>query len=313
MTKRVSPPVVWRDDHYGAAFTAMASPCEVLVYLPRKEKKLARRLAALIAGEAWRIEAAYSRYQTGNVHAELHAHPDQRQRVDGETARMLNFGETAWRLSDGLFDLTAGILRKVWKFDGSDRVPESTAVEALLPSIGWDRLIWESDPPQADGNVAGGWLTLPEGMELDFGGIGKEYAVDRALGLGMQLLKGRDAPLLVNFGGDLACSGPRPGNEPWRIGLEAPDRFDQAAAVLALRSGALATSGDSRRFLLKDGRRYSHVLNPHTGWPVPDAPRSVTVAGPTCVQSGLLATLAMLKGADAKAFLEETGLPYQIQ
>lgn len=80
--------------------------------------------------------------------------------------------------------------------------------------------------------------------------------------------------------------------------------------LLKLSKGGLATSGDSRRFLQRDGRRYSHLLDPRTGWPVENAPRSVTVAAPSCIQSGLVASLAMLAGSGARDFLDQTGLPY---
>ena len=80
--------------------------------------------------------------------------------------------------------------------------------------------------------------------------------------------------------------------------------------MLDLEYGALATSGDSHRFLLKDGLRFSHVLDPRTGWPVPEALRSVTVAASSCTEAGLLSTLAMLKGAQARRFLEESAIRY---
>jgi thiamine biosynthesis lipoprotein len=75
-----------------------------------------------------------------------------------------------------------------------------------------------------------------------------------------------------------------------------------------LKVGGLATSGDARRFLQKDGVRYSHILDPKTGWPVPGAPRSVTVAADSCTQAGMLSTLAMLKGAQSESFLKEQGV-----
>ena len=80
--------------------------------------------------------------------------------------------------------------------------------------------------------------------------------------------------------------------------------------VINLKTGALATSGDARRFLQKYGIRYSHIIDPTTGWPVKDAPRSVTVAADTCVQAGMLSTLAMLEGAEAEAFLEAQGFDF---
>lgn len=143
-------------------------------------------------------------------------------------------------------------------------------------------------------------------MEIDFGGFGKEYAVDRALeGVAAQ----KSLAVLVNFGGDLATNcAPRSG--PWQVGVERPETAHEARLLLDLTRGALATSGDTRRFLVRDGVRYSHILDVRDGWPVRSAPRSVTVAAGTCVAAGLLATLAMLNGREAEAFLDGAGVRY---
>jgi thiamine biosynthesis lipoprotein len=186
-------------------------------------------------------------------------------------------------------------LRHAWKFDGSDRVPESNAIERLLPLIGFDRLQWRSPH-----------LLLPMGMELDFGGIGKEYAVDRSYEL---LAAQRSDPFLINFGGDLRANR-APAHDCWQVGIERPDTAGKASMILELEHGALATSGDSRRYLLKDGVRFGHILDPRTGWPVAGAPRSVTVAANSCTEAGLLATLALLQGDRAEGFLEEEGVRY---
>ncbi|HEY4968927.1 MAG TPA: FAD:protein FMN transferase, partial [Steroidobacteraceae bacterium] len=121
----------------------------------------------------------------------------------------------------------------------------------------------------------------------DFGAIGKEYAVDCAYDLAMAH---RSVPFLINFGGDLRTNRAPP-HAPWQVGIERPGAERDAALVLTLERGALATSGDSRRFLLKDSIRYGHILDPRTGWPAPNAPRSVTVAASSCTEAGLLATL----------------------
>jgi len=96
----------------------------------------------------------------------------------------------------------------------------------------------------------------------------------------------------------------------WQIGIERPDTERAAAMILELEHGALATSGDSRRFLLKAGIRYGHILDPRTRWPVPNAPRSVTVAASSCTEAGLISTLALLQGAGAQALLDEQGVRY---
>jgi len=283
-----------RGEHLLAVkFAAMASPCEVL--LPSMSRPAALAIGAVAAQEAWRVEKKYSRYRDDSVTAWIHENRGTTIEVDQETASLIDFASQCFDLSGGLFDITSGVLRRAWKFDGSDRIPEEAAIEPLLRLVGFGKLQWRSP-----------YLLLPAGMELDFGGIGKEYAVDRAY----DLLAARDGtPFLVNFGGDLRANRP-PSHGPWQIGIERPDTEREATMLLELEYGALATSGDSRRYLLKNGVRYGHVLNPLTGWPVSRSPRSVTVAASSCTEAGLLATMALLQGDRAQAFLDEQGVRY---
>jgi thiamine biosynthesis lipoprotein len=140
-------------------------------------------------------------------------------------------------------------------------------------------------------------------MEIDLGGIGKEYAVDRAGARAREIWP----RCLLNFGGDLLAFGAGIDHNGWTVGIEGLTATGLPAARISLALGALATSGDARRFLLKAGKRYGHILDPRTGWPVEHAPRSVTVAAPSCTHAGMLATFAMLHGAKAEAFLESEG------
>ncbi len=167
-------------------------------------------------------------------------------------------------------------MRRAWTFDGSDRVPDAAAIERLMPLVGFDKIRWESP-----------YLTLPAGMELDFGGFGKEYAVDRAYDL---MAARRPAAFLINFGGELRADR-RPPHGPWQIGVERPDTDRQATLILELEHGALATSGDSRRYLLKARRALQPCsrIRARAGR-APHAPRSVTVAASSCTEAGLLAT-----------------------
>jgi FAD:protein FMN transferase len=278
-----------------AKFTAMASPCEVLWSSNEHGSTLA--LGTIAATEALRIEKKFSRYRDDSITAWIHGHRGTTIEVDEETASLIDFARQCYDLSEGLFDITSGVLRRAWKFDGSDRVPEPALVASLLPLVGFDKVSWQSPH-----------LLLPAGMELDFGGIGKEYAVDRVC----DLLAARDsAPFLINFGGDLRANR-RPPRGPWQVGIERPDAVREATLLLDLEHGALATSGDSRRYLLRDGIRYGHILDPRTGWPVPGSPRSVTVAASSCTEAGVLATLALLHGARAEQFLEQEGVRYWI-
>lgn len=283
-------------DYFVGRFTAMASPCEVLT--EAHDRAHAEQLTLVAANEAWRIEQKFSRYRTDNIiHAINYGHGAP-VTVDDETAQLLDYAARCFELSNGAFDITSGVLRRAWKFDGSDRVPTAAQVAALLPLVGWHKLQWQRPT-----------IALPPGMEIDLGGIGKEYAVDRAL----LLVKAQCAgSVLVNFGGDLAASGPRRNGQAWIVGIEAPasNHANIAQRVLEIRGGGIATSGDAKRYLLKDGVRYSHILDPHSGWPVQHAPRSVTVAASTCTEAGMLATFAMLRGAQAEEFLAQQGVKY---
>jgi thiamine biosynthesis lipoprotein len=275
-------------------FTAMASPCEVL--LPWMAGQAALAIATVAAREAWRIERKYSRYRDDSVTARIHASAGSVIEVDEETASLIEFASRGFGLSEGLFDITSGVLRHAWSFDGSERLPEATSVEELLPLVGFEKLRWRAPH-----------LWLPKGMELDFGRIGKDYAVDRAF----HLLAAREStPFLINFGGDLRANRP-PSHGPWQVNIARPDTEQESGVLLELEHGALATSRDSRRRLLKDGR-HGHVLNPRTGWPVSGSPRSITVAAGSCAEAGLLSTVAMLHGAGARTYLDGQRIKYWI-
>ena len=276
-------------------FLAMASPCEVLCELDDPEE--VRRLTILVATEAWRIEDKLSRYLPGNIVSRINEAVGAPIEVDSEIAQLIDFSVTLHELSAGRFDITSGVLRHVWTFDGGSNVPSDSSVRDAMKLVGWNRVQWKEPI-----------LQMQPGMEIDFGGIGKEYAVDRAANL---LREATAASCLVNFGGDLVAVR-KPGlRDAWKVGVEAVKPTTAGAdKLLKLQIGGLATSGDARRFLFRDGIRYSHILDPLTGWPVPDAPRAVTVSADTCTQAGMLSTLAMLEGARAEAFLDAQSIRY---
>ena len=284
------------DDYWRGRFQAMASPCECLIVCDQEQQ--AKELLQLAFSEVKRIEQKFSRYRDDNIISQINHSHSEPVTVDIETADLLDFAGQCYELSDGLFDITSGVLREAWKFDSSDCIPENSAVEKLLEKVGWDKVIWTR--PE---------LTMQQGMEIDLGGIGKEYAVDQVA----KLLK-QSAPeveVLVNFGGDLVATGPRKNQQPWTIGVDDPAHTgEQTIGGIKLSKGAFATSGDARRYLLKDNIRYSHILNPKTGWPVINAPRSVSVIANTCIEAGMFATFALLQGENAREFLEEQEVTY---
>ncbi len=275
----------------------MGSPCEILVAAPSPDA--ATRWARPGIDEAWRIERKFSRYRDDSVVTAINAGGGEPVPIDPETQRLIDFAAHCYTLSGGLFDITSGVLRRAWNFDRSDRLPDPALVAQLRSRVGFGRIVREP-----------GAIRVPRGMEVDLGGIAKEYAVDRAL-------EAIEAPgaapaVLVNFGGDLRANR-TPDARPWQVGVEDAASGNAAAMVIELTRGALATSGDAHRFLLHDGVRYGHILDPRTGWPVRDAPHAVTVAAASCVEAGTLSTIALLQGAGAEKFLEGLGVRYWCQ
>jgi thiamine biosynthesis lipoprotein len=272
----------------------MGSPCQIQLQAGRDCDAIARAAQE----DVERLERKYSRFRDDSVVARINASAGDADglEVDAETAALLDYAETGHRLSDGLFDVTSGVLRRAWDFR-SQALPTRRQVEALLPLVGWRHVTWQR--PR---------LALPRaGMQIDLGGYVKEYAADRVA----ELCRGMGARHgFVDLGGDIAVIGPQPDGSAWRVGIRHPRAPEIALAWVELKSGAVATSGDYERFMIVDGNRYCHILDPTTGWPVTGL-AGVSVIAAHCVVAGTTSTIAMLKGEHAgRDWLREIGLPH---
>ena len=282
-------------EEYGLEFSAMASRCEVRVCAP--DPATARTWADLAIAEVRRIEAKFSRYRSDSVTTRINtAAGGARIDVDAETAALLDFAARLFEESGGRFDLTSGVLRRAWDFTAR-RLPAQRELDTLLPLVGWPLVEW---------NAPG--LRLPyAGMELDFGGIGKEYAADRAAEI---LRLAGAAHGFVNLGGDVRGIGAAPEGAPWRIGIQHPRRAGELLGSIELADAGIATSGDYERYFEYAGRRYCHILDPRSGWPAAHW-QCVSVTAPACVAAGACATVAMLMPpAEAIGFLERQGVEF---
>jgi thiamine biosynthesis lipoprotein len=279
--------------HY--PFNAMGTECNIYLYSATSSQ--AEEIAQLAEAEVLRIESRYSRYDPQSLLSEINlvALSGGTTILDDETSALITHACACHKISGGLFDVTSGLLRKVWDFTG-DTLPGQPAISLLLPSIGMDKIVWE--PPSITFTVAG--------MELDLGGVGKEYASDRAAEVcaGQGVTSG-----LVDLGGDIRIIGPHPDGRPWIIGIRDPNDPDSIMGCLELYEGALATSGDYERCLVIGGKRYSHIINPITGWPAQGL-ASVSVTGESCATAGSVSTIAMLKGVDGAWWLANTRAQY---
>lgn len=279
-------------------FRAMASENELQLWA--EDVTHARAAAAAAIADVARIEAKYSRYRDDSITTRINrAAGNAAVAIDAETVALLRYADQCHSLSGGLFDLTSGVLRRVWDFKrASPQLPDQASLAAATALVDWRSVEWDERA-----------IRLPRaGMEIDFGGIGKEYAADRIASICTE--RGIEHGLAnLGGGGDVRAVGSQPDGTKWRIGIRHPSIGGELIASLDLANAAVATSGDYQRFFEIDGRRYCHILHPRTGMPVTHW-QSVSVVAPLCVVAGTCATIAMLLEAEAETFLAAQKIKY---
>jgi thiamine biosynthesis lipoprotein len=274
----------------------MAADHELLLWTDQRAR--ADRVASVAIADVLRVEAKFSRYRDDSVASTINrAAGASPVAIDVETAALLRYADRCHRLSAGAFDISSGVLRRAWDFRRRPPlVPTQDEIDAARELVGWERVEWD------DASVR-----LPhEAMELDFGGIGKEYAADRAATI---CADHGIASGLVNLGGDVRIIGPHPDGTPWRVGIQHPRIADAVIGTVELRDGAVATSGDYERYFESNGRRYSHLIDARTGQPAGHW-QSATVVASLAILAGSYATIAMLLGAGAPSFLDRQHVRY---
>jgi thiamine biosynthesis lipoprotein len=283
------------NDYFSFPFPAMGSECVLHIYAQTSE--VANELAQAMIEEVIRIEQRYSRFRPDSWLCEINrmAARGGTLEVDEETAGLLDYAFACHKMSGGLFDISAGSLYKAWDFSVA-RLPEQGQIDALLPWVGLEKIHWSRPFLR---------FTQP-GMSLDFGGIGKEYAADRIADL---CLSNGIEHGLIDLAGDIRIIGPHPDGSAWRIGLRDPAHPESSMAVVEIKDGGIATSGDYERYIEVAGQRYCHILNPKNGWPVRGL-SSVSVVADSCLVAGSIATIGMLKERDAIAWLESLGVAH---
>ncbi|MEP6485176.1 MAG: FAD:protein FMN transferase [Rudaea sp.] len=275
-------------------FSTMGCPCAL--HVEACDDATAQHAYDATLAEVDRLDRKYSHYRVDSLLAKLSSHVDAAISVDAETADLLDFATELHRQSHGLFDITAGKLTRFWDAR-HDRVPSQAEIDTALDVTGWQRIEWNRPNLRV----------TTRGMHLDFGGLVKEYAADRCAQLCRDI--GVESGV-VDLGGDLALIGPHENGEPWVVGIKAPRAEGKAAARIELPRGGLATSGDYERALIIDGRRYSHIVDPRSGFPI-ESFASVSVVAETCLVAGAASTLAMLLGVErGGTWLKELGLPH---
>jgi thiamine biosynthesis lipoprotein len=212
--------------------------------------------------------------------------------IDADFQTVMKVSQTLYRITDGAWDGTLDPLIDLWGFGRTrrpeDRVPSAEEIKALLPLVGFGHIVMDTE-----GRLH---KRLPS-VSLDLASVAKGYGVDAVAAL----IRDRGfTDYIVEIGGEVYAAGTRMDGEAWRVGINKPDPdapYDQVYRVVHLQDRAFATSGDYRNFFEIDGRRYAHIIDPRTGYPVSNGVVSVSVTADNCVLADGLATALMVMGA----------------
>ncbi len=285
--KRIEARLVFQDDTqlYRLDFPAMGTNCKVLY------QASSRQIAADFARAAtqWvaNFESTYSRFRDNSLISAINRNagiaPIQ---IDSDMKQLLDLCDSLHFQTQGLLDVTALPIYELWNSRGNEhRSPTESEIAATLQIVGWDKV-------QRTATT----VFLPhKGMKLDFGGFGKEYAVDQAATLAEHF---HIQSYLIDFGRDIRVGAAPNGQDRWNIGIQDPNTQDKILGSLYIAQKSVATSGNYIRNFNRGGAKYGHILDPRIGRPLAASALAATVLSDTCLEAGTLSTCACILGTD---------------
>ncbi len=285
MQSTCSAPILPPDIHgvRRLEFKALGTQC--LIKFRQEDEEKALRFAADALGWMGGFEAKFSRYRPDSMISQINAAAGGNWiQVDDEMEHLMNLADDLYRRTKGILDPTILPLLQVWDWKTiHHKLPEPSAIDAALKKTGWEKVERKA-----------GSVRLPDqGMGLDFGGFGKEYAVDFLARMARQ--HGiQDA--LIDLGRDIFAMGGNGAHPFWHIGIEDGNQPGQCWGGLGVSDRAVSASGDYARHFTHQGVRYGHILDPRTGWPVSNGMRAVTVVAPSCLEAGAYSTAVFVLG-----------------
>ncbi|AIL47442.1 Thiamin biosynthesis lipoprotein ApbE [Elizabethkingia anophelis NUHP1] len=206
-------------------------------------------------------------------------------KVDREVFDLTKKGLYFSKLTDGAFDISIVAMDKIWKFDDSmDELPSEQAIKESVRNVGYRNIILDSTNSTI-------FLRNP-GMKIGFGSIGKGYAADKT----RDLMKSMGVKAgIIDASGDISTWGTQPDGKPWAIGINNPFNDHKMAAILYFKENSVTTSGSYEKYAEIHGKRYSHIMNPKTGYPSTGL-TSVTITGPNATMANGFSTSVMVLG-----------------
>lgn len=273
--------------HQEKLYTQTAVLCGTFVEISSPEQKA----LPIAFHEIQRLCAVFNVYDAHSELSRINNSYNAEITVSPEMAEVLSLSKELYRMTDGAFDVSSGKLFQYWKdmirgVQGIPRVPESRTVTGLKADTGIDCIEINRERRS---------VTLrKKGVTIDLSGIAKGYIVDRAIGA---LRKQGVASCLINSGGDMYALGTIRG-KPWKIGVRDPDDARRYIDTFSVTNAGMATSGDYEQSFMLDGKRYSHIINPKTGFPAANNLVSTTVIAPNLTLADALATAFFVMGKE---------------
>lgn len=239
-------------------------------------------------GEIKRIEKLISSWDQNSQTSEVNRNAGIKPvKVDTELLSLIERALGLSQLTDGAFDISYASMDRIWKFDGSmKQMPAKEAITNSVTKVGYENIIIDK--------TASTVFLKKEGMKIGFGAIGKGYAADKA----KQLLKANGVTSgIINASGDMNTWGKQPNGNDWKVAITNPMNKDKAIALLPIHDAAVVTSGNYEKYVEFDGKRYTHIIDPRTGYPSSGI-ISVTVFAPMAELADALATSVFVMGKE---------------
>ncbi|RWY55670.1 FAD:protein FMN transferase [Mucilaginibacter gilvus] len=242
-----------------------------------------------VIAQVTRIEFLISDWKPQTQVSQVNANAGIRPvKVDKEVFELTKRALHLSRITGGAFDISFAAMDRIWKFDGSMKaMPTPEAIKRSVEKVGYKNIVLDS----VNSTI---FLRL-KGMKIGFGALGEGYAADKCRE--MMLSRGIKAGI-VNGSGDMSTWGKQPNGRDWTIGVTNPFKEDTIIAVVPLRQGSVVTSGSYEKFVVFNGKRYAHIINPATGYPATGL-CSVTIFGPSAEKANGFSTSMMVLGEDA--------------
>lgn len=266
------------------AVTLMGSKFEIT--LVDKDSLSAEKNIDKSIAEIRRIENLISEWNPKTQISEVNRNAGIKPvKVDAEVFALTEQAIYFSKLTDGAFDISIIAMDKIWKFDDSmNELPSEESIKKSVQNVGYQNIILDK--------INSTIFLKNKGMKIGFGSIGKGYAADKT----RELMKSFGVKAgIINASGDISTWGSQPDGKPWAIGINNPFKNDKIAAVLYLKENAVTTSGSYEKYAEINGKRYSHIMNPKTGYPSTGL-TSVTIVGPNATMANGFSTSIMVLG-----------------